>query len=105
MYTFDKDEVDIQSSRQTVRHKLIAKNITLQTIKQRQDTINFVNQLDLPTGLRELLIIRGFTLDLLLNMRPIDLAETLGIDRDVAEIVIHAAKKHINALHNLQHNY
>jgi hypothetical protein len=100
-----RHKIPIQSSRQTVRHKLIAKNITLQNIKQRQNTINFVNQLDLPAGLREMLIIRGFTLDLLLNMQPIDLAETLGIDRDVAEIVIHVAKKHINALRKLQHNY
>src|SRR5437773_2545946 len=103
MYTCDK--VDIQSSRQTVRHKLIAKNITLQNIKQRQDTINFVNQLDLPTGLRERLIIRGFTLDLLLNMRPIDLAETLGIDKEVAEIVIHAAKKHKKSHNNAKYRY
>lgn len=105
MYTFDNDEVDIQFSRQSVRNKLIAKNITLQNLKQQENSINFVNQLDIPAGLRELIIIHGFTLDLLLNMQPLELAETLGIDKDVAKIIIHAAKKHTNTIHNLDHDY
>ncbi len=80
---FDKHGVDIQSL-QSVRHTLIAKNITLQSIKQRKTTTDFVNQLDIPEGLKELIINHGFTLDLLLGLHPIDLAQTLGIDNDVS---------------------
>ena len=80
-------------SLQSVRHKLIAKDITLQNIKQRQTTIMFVNQLDIAEGLKELLINHGYTLDLLLGSKPTDLAETLGIDNDVAKMIIDATKR------------
>ena len=80
-------------SLQSVRHKLIAKDITLQNIKQRQTTITFVNQLDIAEGLKELLINHGYTLDLLLGSGPIGLAETLGIDNDVAKMIIDATKR------------
>ena len=51
---------DVQSW-QSVRHKLLAKDITLQNIKQRQTTISFVNQLDIAEGLKELIINHGYT--------------------------------------------
>ena len=88
-----KPGVDIQLL-QSVRHKLIAKNITLQSIKQRQTTTTLVNQLDIPEGLKELIISHGFTLDLLLGSQPIDLAQTLGIDNDVAKMIINATRRH-----------
>jgi hypothetical protein len=72
---------------------LIAKDITLQNIKQRQTTISFVNQLDIAEGLKELIIDRGYTLDLLLTSNPGDLAETLGIDNDVAKMIIDATRR------------
>jgi len=89
-----KPGVDIQLL-QSVRHKLIAKNITLQSIKQRQTTTTLVNQLDIPEGLKELIISHGFTLDLLLGSQPIDLAQTLGIDNDVAKMIINATRRHV----------
>jgi hypothetical protein len=89
-----KPGVDIQLL-QSVRHKLIAKNITLQSIKQRQTTTTLVNQLDIPEGLKELIISHGFTLDLLLGFQPIDLAQTLGIDNDVAKMIINATRRHV----------
>jgi hypothetical protein len=92
-----ENELDIQCGLQSVRHKLIAKSITLQKIKQQQTTINFVNQLDLPAGLRELIINHGFTLDLLLNEQPTHLAENLGIDEDIAKIITDATKMHMKA--------
>ncbi|MFZ0513150.1 MAG: hypothetical protein WAM14_16185 [Candidatus Nitrosopolaris sp.] len=91
--TLDKHGVDVQSL-QSVRHTLIAKNITLQSIKQRKTTIDFVNQLDIPEGLKELIITHGFTLDLLLGLHPSDLAQTLGIDNDVAKMIIDATRRH-----------
>jgi hypothetical protein len=90
---FDKHRIDIQSL-QSVRHTLIAKNITLQSIKQRKTTTDFVNQLDMPEGLKELIINHGFTLDLLLGLHPMDLAQTLGIDNDVAKMIIDATRRH-----------
>jgi hypothetical protein len=90
---FNKSEVDIQSTLQSVRHNLIAKHITLQSIKQRQTTTDFTNQLDIPLGLKDLLINHGFTLDLLLNTESIALAEALGIDKYVAKIISDATKR------------
>jgi hypothetical protein len=89
----DNHRVDIQIL-QSTRHTLIAKNITLQSIKQRKTTTDFVNQLDIPEGLKELIINHGFTLDLLLDFHPIDLAQTLGIDNSVAKMIIDATKRH-----------
>jgi hypothetical protein len=83
---YNKNEVDIQSL-QSVRHNLIAKDITLQRIKRRQTAIGFINQLDIPAGLKDLIINHGFTLDLLQSIQPSDLAEDLGIDKDVASQV------------------
>jgi len=90
---FDKQRVDIQTL-QSIRHTLIAKNITLQSIKQRKTTTDFVNQLDIAEGLKELIINHGFTLDLLLDFHPIDLAQTLGIDNSVAKMIIDATRRH-----------
>jgi len=83
---------DVQTL-QSVRHKLIAKDITLQNIKQRQTTIVFVNQLDIAEGLKELIINHGYTLDLLLGSIPSDVAQTLGIDNDVAKMIIDATRR------------
>ena len=78
---------------ESVRHKLIAKDITLQNIKQRHTSITLVNQLDIAEGLKELLINHGYTLDLLLGSKPADLAHTLGIDNDVAKMIIDATRR------------
>jgi len=84
---YNRNEVDIQSSLQSVRHKLIAKDITLQRIKQRQTAIGFINKLDITAGLKDLIINHGFTSDLLQSIHPSDLAEDLGIDKDVAKLI------------------
>lgn len=94
---YNRNEVDIQSSLQSVRHNLIAKDITLQRIKQRQTAIGFINQLDIPTGLKDLIINHGFTSDLLQSIQPSDLAEGLGIDKDVAKLICDAARRLMRA--------
>jgi hypothetical protein len=90
---FDINRIEIQTFH-SIRHTLIAKNITLQSIKQRKTTSDFLNQLDIPEGLKELIINHGFTLDLLLGFHPIDLAQTLGIDNNVAKMIIDATRRH-----------
>ncbi|MDQ6668270.1 MAG: hypothetical protein M3Y53_08615 [Thermoproteota archaeon] len=93
---YNRNEVDIQSPLHSVRHKLIAKDITLQRIKQRQTAIGFINQLDIPAGLKDL-INHGFTSDLLQSIHPSDLAEDLGIDKDVANLICDAASRLMRA--------
>jgi hypothetical protein len=87
------NEVDIQASLQSVRHNLRAKDIILQSIKQRQMITQFTNRLDIPVALRDLVVNHGFTMDVLLNIRPVDLAAVLGIDKDVAKIISDATKR------------
>jgi hypothetical protein len=52
-----------------------------------------INSLDIADGLKKLLTKYGFTLNELLNMPSSELAEFLGIDKYVAQIVGRAAKK------------
>lgn len=98
-------EVDIQASLQSVRHNLRAKDIILQSIKQRQTIVHFTNRLDIPVALRDLVVNHGFTLDVLRNIRPVDLAEALGIDKDVAKIICDATKRLLKSDTSLRPNY
>jgi hypothetical protein len=52
---------------------------------------NVINHLDIAEGLKAMLVSHGFNLELLLIMRPHDLAEILGIDEYVAKVIISAA--------------
>lgn len=51
----------------------------------------FINSLDIADGLKKLLTKYGFTLNELLNMPSSELAEFLGIDKYVAQIIGRAA--------------
>ncbi len=53
-----------------------------------------IDQLDIPAGLKELLIRHGFTIEELEKMKSSDLAETLNIDEDVARLIAAAVKKY-----------
>jgi hypothetical protein len=55
-----------------------------------------INSLDIADGLKELLIKNGFTLEVLLNTTSSEIAEFLGIDQYVAEIICTAARKSSN---------
>lgn len=69
-------------------------NSLLNSMRQRQPQliryIDAVDQLDIAEGLKELLLLYGFRLELLENMSSSDLAEILGIDEYIARIVIHS---------------
>jgi hypothetical protein len=54
-----------------------------------------INQLDIPTGLKDLLINRGFTIEQLVNMKSNDIARNLNIDEDVARLIGVAVKKYV----------
>jgi len=49
------------------------------------------------TGLKDLIINHGFTSDLLQSIQPSDLAEGLGIDKDVAKLICDAARRLMRA--------
>ena len=52
-----------------------------------------INSLDIAEGLKDLLIIHGFTIELLLPISATELANTLGIDEYVAKIVCQSAHR------------
>ena len=59
----------------------------LSEIKEKLVVTDLINQMDIADGLKELLIISGFTLKSLLNTSASDLARILGIDVCVAKLV------------------
>jgi hypothetical protein len=52
-----------------------------------------IQELEIPDGLKELLIRSGFTFDSIISSDVDNLASSLGIERDVAKIILEAAKK------------
>jgi hypothetical protein len=54
---------------------------------------NRLNNLNIPNGLKEMLIEHQFTITRLHDISPEDLSVTLGIDTSVARIIIDAVKK------------
>ena len=54
-----------------------------------------IDQLDIPAGLKELLISHGCTLEQLVKMKSSHIAETLNIDEDVARLIGAAVKKYV----------
>jgi hypothetical protein len=80
------DEAIVQSSKSF--------NSLVNSMRQRQPQlmsyIDAVDQLDIAEGLKELLLTYGFRLELLESMSSNDLAEMLGIDKYIAEIIIHS---------------
>ena len=54
-----------------------------------------IDQLDIPAGLKELLISHGFTIEQLAKMKSSDIAETLNIDEDVARLISAAVTKYV----------
>ena len=70
-------------------------NSLLNSIRQESPLISgiddAIDKLDLADGLKKLLLTYGFTLELLLTMSSNNLAEILGIDKYVADIIINSA--------------
>jgi len=64
-------------------------------IKEKLAVTDFINQLDIADGLKEVLIGSGFTLRSLLNASTSDFAKILGIDEYVARLVSDAVDKAI----------
>jgi hypothetical protein len=87
---------DREDSRQIISHFSLPykKNKTYYFTESKNDHINtHINSLDIADGLKELLIKYGFTLKVLLNTSSSKIAEFLGIDQYVAEIICTSARK------------
>ena len=64
----------------------------LQRLQGRLLVRNFINRLEIADGLKQLLLSKDFTFKSLLDASTSDLAEILGIDEYVANIIIKATK-------------
>jgi excinuclease UvrABC nuclease subunit len=67
----------------------------LNGIREKLEVTDFINQLDIADGLKELLLSSSFSLKSLQNASVSDLAKTLGIDEHVAKLVSDALNKAI----------
>jgi hypothetical protein len=88
-----------EDSRQIISHFSLPskKNRTYYFSESKNNRINtHIKSLDIADGLKELLIKYGFTLEVLLNTSSSEIAEFLGIDQYVAEIICTAARKSSN---------
>lgn len=69
--------------------------IDLQYIKEDLITTDTINQLDIADGLKELLISKNITLNMLLDTPVSELAKTLGIDNYIASVIRYSARKDV----------
>lgn len=67
----------------------------LQRLKAELLVTDFINQLEIADGLKQLLLTKGFTLKSLQNTSASDLAKILGIDDYIAQIISRAIKEMI----------
>ena len=107
----------IQSSRKNIKNSAsYYSDSFLQNLKSKtnNNTYNYsdkvaINSLDIADGLKELLIKHEFTLEGLLNMSSSELAELLGIDKYIAQIIESAVARLSNnnyaSYHRLNANF
>jgi len=67
--------------------------IDLQCIKEDLISTDTINQLDIADGLKELLIIKNITINMLLDTPVSELAKILDIDNYIARVIRYAARK------------
>jgi hypothetical protein len=67
--------------------------IDLQCIKEELITTDSINQLDIADGLKELLISKNFTLNMLLDTPVSEISQILGIDNYIASVIRYAARR------------
>jgi DNA integrity scanning protein DisA with diadenylate cyclase activity len=68
-------------------------NDSINDKNSNQDNDNRINNLNIPNGLKEMLIEHQFTITRLHDISPEDLSMILGIDASVARIIIDAVKE------------
>jgi hypothetical protein len=68
-------------------------NDSINNENSNHDNDNRINRLNIPNGLKEMLVDRRFTINMLYDISPEDLSMTLGIDTSVARIIVNAVKE------------
>jgi hypothetical protein len=68
-------------------------NDSINDKNSKADNDNKINNLNIPNGLKEMLIDHQFTIGRLHDISPEDLSMTLGIDASVTRIIIDAVKE------------
>lgn len=68
-------------------------NDSINNENRNHDNDSKINKLNIPNGLKKILIDYQFNIDRLRDISPEDLSMTLGIDASVARIIIDAAKE------------
>jgi DNA-binding NtrC family response regulator len=56
---------------------------------------DIIGKLDIPAGLKELLVSHNLTIEKLLNMKSSDIADILGIDQDAARLIIASVRQEV----------
>jgi hypothetical protein len=95
---------DREDSRQIISHFSLPskRNKTNYFTESKNNHNNTqINSLDITDGLKELLIKYGFTLEVPLNISSSKIAESLGIDQYIAEIICTSARKSLTATENI----
>lgn len=62
--------------------------------KNESDKV-IIDRVDIPSGLKELLVSHSFTITQLLSMKSGDIAEKLGIDQDAARLIVTAVRRKV----------
>jgi FixJ family two-component response regulator len=86
---FEIDDVELRSVLpyikidEFIQKPVSASNLTAAIKKQikNESDKDIIDKLDIPAGLKELLVSHRFTIEQLLNMKSSDIADTLGIGR------------------------
>jgi hypothetical protein len=68
-------------------------NDSINNENSNHDNDNRINKLNIPNGLKEMLVDHRFTIKMLYDISPEDLSMTLGIDTSVARIIVNAVKE------------
>ena len=58
-----------------------------------------IKSLDIAEGLKDLLIVHGIAIELLLSISTTELSNTLGIDEYVAKIICQSANRLVSGIH------
>jgi response regulator RpfG family c-di-GMP phosphodiesterase len=69
----------------------VKKHINNETNNELEKEI--IGRLDIPSGLKELLVSHNLNVEKVLNMKSSDIAETLGIDQDAAQLILAAVRR------------
>lgn len=92
MTPFEIDEIEFRRVLPAIRvDEFLKKPISNETKNELDKEI--IGRLDIPSGLKELLVSHNLNVEKVLNMKSSDIAETLRIDQDAARLILAAVRR------------